>query len=116
MNPGRAIVFFVLRLYKLVVAPALHFVAGPFGGCRYTPTCSDYAAEAIVLHGVLKGTFLAVRRICRCHPWSGCGDDPVPRDFKFQVSNLGSTEAALPCCHHVQTQRAAHFGCPPPAR
>ena len=46
--------------------------------CRFTPTCSQYARQAIVKYGPLKGTWLAVKRICRCHPWGGSGYDPVP--------------------------------------
>jgi putative membrane protein insertion efficiency factor len=46
--------------------------------CRYLPTCSDYADEAIRIHGPAKGSALAFRRVCRCHPWGGQGFDPVP--------------------------------------
>ncbi len=46
--------------------------------CRYLPTCSQYASEAICLHGPLKGSGLALKRICRCHPWGRDGFDPVP--------------------------------------
>ncbi len=46
--------------------------------CRFTPTCSQYAIEALRRHGPFKGLYLAVRRILRCHPWGGHGYDPVP--------------------------------------
>lgn len=62
----------LIRLYQLFLSPAL----GP--GCRYLPTCSDYAAEAIARHGALRGSAMAARRLCSCHPWGGSGYDPVP--------------------------------------
>ncbi|MBC8794035.1 MAG: membrane protein insertion efficiency factor YidD [Tagaea sp. CACIAM 22H2] len=46
--------------------------------CRYLPSCSDYARQALAEHGALGGSYLAARRICRCHPWGGFGFDPVP--------------------------------------
>lgn len=46
--------------------------------CRYVPSCSHYVDEAVQLHGVVKGSWLGFRRICRCHPWGGHGVDPVP--------------------------------------
>jgi putative membrane protein insertion efficiency factor len=105
----------MLRLYKVAVSPILHSLIGPFGGCRFTPTCSVYAAEAVALHGVIKGTVLAVQRICRCHPWGECGEDAVPKEFKLHLLS------GRPCCtgeevcgSHVETQRVVHFGCPPP--
>lgn len=61
-----------IRFYQLAISP--HFPAS----CRYTPTCSQYAIEALRRHGPLKGSWLALRRICRCHPWGGSGHDPVP--------------------------------------
>ena len=67
-----------IRVYQLTLSPALTFLSGPAGGCRFTPTCSQYATEALRRHGALPGSWLAAKRICRCHPWGGCGHDPVP--------------------------------------
>ncbi|MDE6131024.1 MAG: membrane protein insertion efficiency factor YidD [Muribaculaceae bacterium] len=46
--------------------------------CRFIPTCSSYALEALQRHGPLRGSWLALKRVCRCHPWGGSGYDPVP--------------------------------------
>jgi hypothetical protein len=62
----------LIRAYQLLLAPVLP------PGCRYWPSCSHYADEAIARHGPLHGTILAARRLCRCHPWGGSGYDPVP--------------------------------------
>lgn len=62
----------LVRVYQLVLSP----VMAP--NCRHLPTCSDYAIEALREHGVLKGGWLSVRRIARCHPFGTSGFDPVP--------------------------------------
>ena len=62
----------LIRVYQWGISPLL----GP--KCRYTPTCSQYAVEALKKHGLLKGSWLAIRRVARCHPWGGAGFDPVP--------------------------------------
>ena len=61
-----------LRLYKLILSPLLPVA------CRYQPTCSDYAREAVERHGALRGTIMAARRLARCHPLREGGYDPVP--------------------------------------
>src|SRR5436190_9092428 len=116
MNLGQHLITFSLRAYKWAISPLLHFLCGPCTGCRYTPTCSDYALEAVALHGAVLGGWLAVKRICRCHPWGGCGDDPVPLDLKCRLSNF-KFERSAPGLRssHFEMQHAAHFGCPPPA-
>lgn len=62
----------LIRVYQWGISPLI----GP--RCRFTPSCSQYAVEALQKHGFLKGLWLAVRRISRCHPWGGHGTDPVP--------------------------------------
>ncbi len=61
-----------IRFYQLCISP----LTPP--SCRYTPTCSTYAIEALRRHGPVRGSWLALRRILRCHPWGGSGYDPVP--------------------------------------
>ena len=61
-----------VRFYQVAISPMLP------PRCRYTPTCSQYAVEALQKHGACKGSMLALRRICRCHPFGGSGYDPVP--------------------------------------
>jgi len=63
----------LIKIYQWVVSPIL----GP-NKCRFTPTCSHYAAEALKKYGPFKGGWLAIKRISRCHPWGGKGYDPVP--------------------------------------
>jgi putative membrane protein insertion efficiency factor len=67
-----------IRVYQLTISPAQAFLFGPAGGCRFTPTCSQYALDAIRSQGAIAGGWLAVKRICRCHPWGRCGHDPAP--------------------------------------
>ncbi|MBK6659312.1 MAG: membrane protein insertion efficiency factor YidD [Proteobacteria bacterium] len=65
-------VLLLIRAYQVALSPLL----GP--RCRYLPSCSEYAAEAVAVHGVLRGGRLALARLARCHPWGGSGLDPVP--------------------------------------
>ena len=69
----------VARLLRVLIRGYQFVFAWRPSPCRYTPTCSTYAIEAIELHGALRGSWLATRRIGRCHPWGGHGLDPVPQ-------------------------------------
>jgi uncharacterized protein len=62
----------LVRAYQRLVSPLFP------ASCRYIPSCSEYAAQALRRHGVLRGSWLAVRRVLRCNPWARGGDDPVP--------------------------------------
>ena len=62
----------LIRAYQLLIAPILG------SSCRYYPSCSHYAAEAVARHGPWRGSVLGLRRVLRCHPWGGSGYDPVP--------------------------------------
>jgi len=68
----RGPVIFLIRLYQRLIP--LHYR----GACRYTPSCSAFACEAVERHGVLAGLYLATRRLLRCHPLGSSGYDPVP--------------------------------------
>jgi hypothetical protein len=66
------IILILIRGWQVGVSPWL----GP--ACRFEPTCSAYAAQAVTKHGAARGSWLALRRLLRCHPWGGSGYDPVP--------------------------------------
>ncbi|MEQ9260778.1 MAG: membrane protein insertion efficiency factor YidD [Roseovarius sp.] len=72
MSPVAHILALPIRFYRLVFSPWVGW------HCRYQPTCSAYALEALEKHGAFKGGWLAARRIARCNPWGDCGHDPVP--------------------------------------
>ena len=69
----RAVLIGLIRFYQVAISPWTP------AACRYHPTCSGYAMEAVRRHGGLRGGWLAARRLLRCHPWGGSGFDPVPR-------------------------------------
>ena len=78
----------LLRAYQLLLSPMLG------QNCRFYPTCSNYAIEAVRTHGAARGGLLAVRRVCRCHPWNPGGVDPVP-----PARDKDSHSAACGCNH-----------------
>ena len=67
-----ALIIAIIRSYQLIISPLI----GP--KCRYTPTCSQYGVQALQKHGLVKGIWLTIKRVGRCHPWGGHGYDPVP--------------------------------------
>jgi putative membrane protein insertion efficiency factor len=69
----------VVKLYQWTVSPFLVWLCGPGSGCRFEPTCSRYMTEAVTVHGAFRGIWLGLKRLARCHPWGGCGCDPVPQ-------------------------------------
>jgi putative membrane protein insertion efficiency factor len=71
-DPLRLLLIGLLRAYRLLISPLYGQV------CRYHPTCSAYALEAVTVHGSVRGTWMAARRVARCHPWAAGGYDPVP--------------------------------------
>jgi putative membrane protein insertion efficiency factor len=71
---GARLALRLIRAYKVAISPWF------MGACRYVPSCADYTAEAIAVHGLIRGSWLGARRLARCHPFGGSGLDPVPRD------------------------------------
>ena len=72
MSAMSRILCVLIRAYQLVISPVL----AP--SCRFAPSCTEYARQAVAHHGALRGGWLSVRRLLRCHPWGGMGYDPVP--------------------------------------
>ena len=80
----------ILGFYRYWLSPAFHSLFP--SGCRYRPTCSEYATEAIAMHGAGKGSWLAVRRLLRCHPLARGGFDPVPLPRETTTPNTAMPE------------------------
>jgi len=92
--PAKALLGFI-RIYQLTLSPTLPVFFGPNCGCRFHPTCSRYAAEAVRAHGALFGSWLAVRRLMKCHPFHEGGFDPVPT----------ASPRSRPVCYRVASSR-----------
>ena len=78
MNVAALICIWAIRFYRWFLSPLKTALFGPAGRCRFTPSCSHYALEAVQAHGAIMGVWLALRRLGRCHPWGHWGYDPVP--------------------------------------
>ncbi|HWD19063.1 MAG TPA: membrane protein insertion efficiency factor YidD [Verrucomicrobiae bacterium] len=84
----------LVRAYQMTLSPLLAAALGPSAHCRFRPTCSQYALEAVRWHGAVGGSWLALKRLARCHPWGKFGADPVPApDLKLKATVFGN-------CHH----------------
>lgn len=85
---------FLIRGYQRGISPLLP------ASCRYVPSCSSYATEALQVHGAARGGWLALKRLLRCHPWGGSGYDPVPpprdRDVAPNGDDAGPPSGAVP--------------------
>jgi putative membrane protein insertion efficiency factor len=90
----RSLFILSVRVYRLILSPMKQALLGPEARCRFSPSCSEYALEAMRLHGATQGGFLTVKRICRCHPWGGCGWDPVPKTELCGVTIVQSRSEA----------------------
>lgn len=100
----------LLYLYKFLVSPLLHLLA-PGAGCRYEPSCSVYAIDAVRRFGVLRGSWLAGRRFLDCHPWGHFGIDPVPlhwpgwwtrrRLYYAAGAEAPAVKPVARCCHRA---------------
>ncbi|MDE1149341.1 MAG: membrane protein insertion efficiency factor YidD [Azospirillaceae bacterium] len=98
MTPLARLLRLPIHAYRLLLAPML----GP--RCRFEPSCSAYALQALATHGGIKGGWLAARRIARCHPWGGSGLDPVPpagggRVKPPETALRGRHSPDIDCCH-----------------
>ena len=82
-SPLRWLLIALLKAYRFAISPLYGQV------CKYHPTCSAYALEAVTKHGGIKGSWLAIRRIGRCHPWAAGGYDPVPERKNSTQQQLG---------------------------
>jgi len=80
-----------LRAYKLTLSPLIG------RQCRFLPTCSEYAAAALIGHGPWRGSYLAARRLCRCHPWGGSGYDPPPPPRERGPKDVGAPARTWTC-------------------
>ncbi len=89
VQPARFVLIWFLRAYRLLISPLYGQV------CRYHPSCSAYALDAVTQFGAVRGSWLAVRRIGRCHPWAAGGYDPVPVMFSWRPSGSARVSEEL---------------------
>ena len=101
----------LLKLYRLVISPLYGNV------CRYYPSCSAYALRAVEVHGAVKGSYLAGRRLLRCHPWTAGGYDPVPgtpefdEEARLQAAAAAGADRSTPSMLSVATKTRVTMTC-----
>lgn len=98
MKLGSFVLLALIRGYQLLISPMFP------PSCRYFPTCSDYARQAVTRHGPLKGGWLALCRLLRCHPWGGLGYDPVPEKGGEKTPEEKSGLGLCPDGRHLHHQ------------
>jgi putative membrane protein insertion efficiency factor len=97
----------VARVLRALVRGYQTLRAGRPSPCRYLPSCSSYAVEALEVHGAARGSWLAVRRVCRCHPWGGHGWDPVPEAGARPAGGHGHRTPHVPPSDHLSERTVA---------
>jgi putative membrane protein insertion efficiency factor len=117
VNPAQHLLILGVKVYRWAISPAKTFLFGAFSQCRFTPTCSAYALEAIASHGALAGSWLALKRVARCHPWGGCGEDPVPkpkaRNPKSERGPKSEVRSPDTCCESTVVEQPTSRPSPP---
>ena len=99
LKAPRRIAIGCLRFYQTAIRPIQNAMFCPGGCCRFFPSCSDYALESIRLHGLLKGGFHSLVRLCKCHPFNRGGFDPVkPASTNPSAPSRRDGEPDQPCC------------------
>jgi putative membrane protein insertion efficiency factor len=93
-SPKQGALGFAFRLYKATLSPLLHAISP--SRCMYLPTCSEYAYTALTRFGVVRGSWLALRRLARCHPWAEGGLDPVPERLSSTTRNTAQSAPSGP--------------------
>jgi hypothetical protein len=109
--PARSLLS-LIWLYRHSLSPVLPVVCGPGCGCRFHPTCAAYAADAVRTYGAMRGLWLAVRRLLKCHPWHPGGFDPIPPPNQPLPSDgLQRMSTPRPVCRQTQAHAVAshHF-------
>ncbi len=104
----KQVLIFLVRIYQKVISPPLHFLSGPLSGCRFTPTCSQYCIDAILVNGALRGSWQGFCRILRCHPWGGQGYDPPPGWEEYVAKHPEAAYVGRRSCDHSESDSPEH--------